>query len=159
MPWSGLANPKSPILTTFPKPTIQFRKARSLIAIKQNGTWKRDHNLNGPYITLRLASVSDNIGRIVCFPKMEIRFSFLPHVRNSDSRNFYLLNPESWALESGIQLKESGIPQTWDSRIQVPGIRNPRRGIQNPRLSWFPYIARSFPFKIRYIDHEMSCRF
>ena len=48
-------------------------------------------------------------------------------------------------MESGIQLKESGIPLTtgiqnssstdknWNP---VPGIRNPQRGIQNPRLSW-----------------------
>ena len=54
-------------------------------------------------------------------------------------------NPESWALESGVQLKESGIPlaigienpsstdKDWN---RVPGIRTPWRGIQNPRLSW-----------------------
>ena len=47
----------------------------------------------------------------------------------------------------GIRLRESGIPLTmgiqnpsstdkgWDP---VPGIRNPRRDIQNPRLSWIP---------------------
>ena len=34
-------------------------------------------------------------------------------------------------MESGIQLKESGIH--WNP---VPGIRNPQRGMQNPRLSW-----------------------
>ena len=46
-------------------------------------------------------------------------FSFSPHVRKSGFRNprhFCLLNwlrnVESWALESGIQLKESGIPLT-----------------------------------------------
>ena len=56
-------------------------------------------------------------------------------------------NLESWVLESGIQLKESGIPLTigiqnpsstdkyWNP---VPGIRNPWRGIQNPGLSWIP---------------------
>ena len=77
-----------------------------------------------------------------------------PHVRES----FCLLNPESGNIllvESGIlglripkiQLKESGIPLTirvqypsstdkdWNS---VPGIRNPPRGIQNPRPSWIP---------------------
>ena len=43
--------------------------------------------------------------------------------------NFCLWNPESWALESGIQLKESRIP------LKV-GIRNPWRGIQKPRLPW-----------------------
>ena len=59
--------------------------------------------------------------------------------------NFCLWNPESWALESGIQLKKYGIPLTmigiqnpsstdkdWNP---VPGIQNPRRGIQNPILS------------------------
>ena len=35
-----------------------------------------------------------------------------------ESITFLLWNPESWALESGIQLKESGIPVTF-------GIRNP----------------------------------
>ena len=54
---------------------------------------------------------------------------------------------ESWALEFGIQLKESGIllkigiqnPNfTNKDRNPVPGIRNPGRGIQNPRLSLIP---------------------
>ena len=56
-------------------------------------------------------------------------------------------NPESWVLESRIQLKESRIPLTIG--IQSPistdkdwnpvhGIRNPLRGAQNPRLSWIP---------------------
>ena len=52
-------------------------------------------------------------------------------------------------MESGIQLKESGIPLTigiqnssstdknWDS---VPGIPNPQREIQNPRLSWISNV-------------------
>jgi hypothetical protein len=56
-----------------------------------------------------------------------------------------LWNPESWALESGIQLKESGIPLTieilkkvsltYNTLNTIPGIRNPLRGIQNPKLS------------------------
>ena len=50
-------------------------------------------------------------------------------------------------LESTIPLKESGIPKTItirnpisidEDRNPVPGIRNLRRGIQNPRLSWIP---------------------
>ena len=56
-------------------------------------------------------------------------------------------NPESWVLESRIQFKESEIPLTIG--IQSPtstdkdwnpvhGIRNPLRGVQNPRLSWIP---------------------
>ena len=49
--------------------------------------------------------------------------------------NFILWNPESWALEFGSQLKESGILLTIGIRNlsptdkdwnQVPGIRNPR---------------------------------
>ena len=60
------------------------------------------------------------------------------------------MDPESGKIllmESGIQLKESGIPLTiviqnpsstekyWNP---VPGIQNPQRGIQNPRLSEIP---------------------
>ena len=44
-----------------------------------------------------------------------------PHVRESGFRNpgvFCLWNPESWALESGIQHKESGI-------LLKIGIQNP----------------------------------
>ena len=43
------------------------------------------------------------------------------HVRESGFRKpgkFWLWNPESWVLDSGIQLKESGIPLTI-------GIQNP----------------------------------
>ena len=46
-----------------------------------------------------------------------------PHVRECGFRNpgkFYLWNPESWVLESEIQLKESGIPLTI-------GILNPNK--------------------------------
>ena len=43
-------------------------------------------------------------------------------------RNFCLWNPESWAFESGTQLKESGIPLII--------------GIQNPRLSWILLVRR-----------------
>ena len=76
--------------------------------------------------------------------------SFSPHVRWCgflNPGNFSLWNLESWVLESGIQLKESGIllkigiqkPSSTDKDCNpVPGIRNPRDGIQNPRLSWIP---------------------
>ena len=49
-------------------------------------------------------------------------------------------NLESWALTPGLQLKESGIPVTISIRdsleveVPIPGIRNPLRGIWNPRL-------------------------
>ena len=67
---------------------------------------------------------------------------------NPESRKILLIEAESWALESRIQLKVSGIPFTigiqnpsstdkdWNP---VPGIRNPLHGIQNPRLSWIPW--------------------
>ena len=69
-----------------------------------------------------------------------------PHVWESGFRNqgnFCMWNPESWALESGIQLKESiisltiAIPfpsSTNKDRNKVSEIRNPRREIQNPTL-------------------------
>ena len=131
MPWSGLANPKSPILTTFPKPTIQFRKARSLIAIKQNGTWKRDHNLNGPYITLRLASVSDNIGRIVCFPKMEIRLFLFTPCKESVFSEFLLV--ESRTLGFGIRNTTQGIRNPPKMGFQNPSTWNPKSTTWNPK--------------------------
>ena len=62
-------------------------------------------------------------------------------------RKFCLGNPESWALESGKQLKESGIlltikiqnPSFTDKdRNTVARIRNPLRGIHNPKLSCIP---------------------
>jgi len=66
-----------------------------------------------------------------------------PHVYDSGIRDIFCLsNPGSLALESGIQLKECGIPLTigiqnlsfnekdWN---QVPGIQNPRLGIWNPK--------------------------
>ena len=62
--------------------------------------------------------------------------------------NFCLWNLKSWALESGIQLKRSGIPQT--TRIRNLSSTDKESGIQyldsgihsveskNPRLSWIP---------------------
>jgi len=64
-----------------------------------------------------------------------------------ESGKIMLENSESWALESGIQLNESEIPRTIGIQIPsstdrywnpVPGIRNPRCGIENSRLSWIP---------------------
>ena len=51
--------------------------------------------------------------------------------------NFCLWNPQSLALESRIQLKKSGIPQKIGIQDQISTYKdwNPRRGIQNPRLS------------------------
>ena len=44
--------------------------------------------------------------------RLTLLLNFSPHVRESEFRkrgNFCLWNPKSWALESGIQLKESEI--------------------------------------------------
>ena len=65
------------------------------------------------------------------------------HVRVSGfqktwDETFCVWNLESWAFESGIQLKESRIPLTIE--IQNPSSTdkdwNPVPGIQNPKLSW-----------------------
>ena len=62
-------------------------------------------------------------------------------------------NQESLVLEFGIQLKGSGIPLTIGIQIPistykywnpVPGIRNPRRRVQNPRLSWISLRGASY---------------
>ena len=49
-------------------------------------------------------------------------------------------NPESWALESGIQLKESGIALAIGKQYPSSNDKewNPLPGIQNPRPSWIP---------------------
>jgi len=65
---------------------------------------------------------------------------------NLDFEKSFLWNLESWALESGIHLKESGSPLTIESstikesgiQYQESRIQNPWRGIQNTRLSWIP---------------------
>ena len=66
---------------------------------------------------------------------------------NPESGKIFLWNPESGALESGIQLKESAnplkigqVPLT-KTGIQYLGIRNPLRGIQNPRLSFLDSLT------------------
>ena len=67
-------------------------------------------------------------------------FTTCKGIRIAESERFLL-------VESGIQLKESGIrltigirnPSTTDKDWNpVPGNRNPRRGIQNSRMSWIP---------------------
>ena len=71
-----------------------------------------------------------------------------------------LENLESWTLESGIQLKESGLSLTIEiqnssfsdkDRNPVPGIQNPLRGLQNPKLSWIPFI-----YGANCINHERN---
>ena len=59
------------------------------------------------------------------FYSPNVKYNRIP--KNVD--NFSLWNPESWALESGIQLKESGIPLMIG--IQVPIHQNPFNLISN----------------------------
>ena len=77
---------------------------------------------------------------------------------NPESGKYCLWNLESWALEPGIQLKEPRIPPTIRIRNPsstdkdwnlIPGIRNPRRGVQNPRLSWIPLNGANFCFNAK----------
>ena len=100
---------------------------------------------NGNLFTIRLAR--SRITR----PAAQGKYS--PHVRESGFRtrgNFRLWTDSGiqeillwirdlWALDSGIQLRESGIQFRIGIRTAVPGIRNPRHGIQNTRLSWIPW--------------------
>ena len=81
--------------------------------------------------------------------------AYSPHVRDSGFRNpgnVCLWNPESWVLESGIQLKVSGIPLTIG--IQNPSSTdkywNPVSGIQNPRLSWILLLGATHT--VNFID-------
>jgi len=53
-------------------------------------------------------------------------------------------NTESWALESGIQLKKSGIPLAIGNQNPSSNDKdwNPLPGIQNQDRLGFPYIGR-----------------
>ena len=62
------------------------------------------------------------------FYSPNVKYNRIP--KNVD--NFSLWNPESWALESGIQLKESGIPL-------MIGIQNPS-SIDKESTAFLPYI-------------------
>ena len=65
-------------------------------------------------------------------------FSFA-HVKDSGIREFYLGNLESWALESGIQLKESGIllmigignPSTTDKESAIQYLETGMHGVES----------------------------
>ena len=77
-------------------------------------------------------------------------------------------NQESWVVESGIQLRESGIPLTigiqnpsstdkyWNP---VPGIRDPRRGVQNSRLSWISLHGASYLRRAHRVRKKISNKF
>ena len=66
-------------------------------------------------------------------------------IRNPESMKFCLRNPKSWALESGIQLKGSGIPltigiQNPSATDKEPGIQYLESGIWNSEslMAWNP---------------------
>ena len=136
---------------------------------QQNGNLLRQHSLRSynfqPYQVLSLKECKRNL---LSARKAKRCLNFRPTwgfgLRTSGHKK--LRNPghfclwpsrESLALESGTQLKESGIPLTMGIRCPssiykvwnpVPGILNPRREIRSPILSWikylygFPYICR-----------------
>ena len=84
-------------------------------------------------------------------------------IRIPQSGKFSLMESESWVLESGLQLKESGIPLTigiqnpsstdkyWNP---VSGIRNPRCGVHNPRLSWIPFYESGHSVNITLVNQH-----
>ena len=69
-------------------------------------------------------------------PDSGILGSFACGIRN---REFFLLNPESWALESRVRLKGSGIPLTIG--IRNPGCTAKKKRNQEPitRCEQLPY--------------------
>ena len=83
--------------------------------------------------------LSTDVVLVVGYAQNIKHFAPCEGIRNPE--NFCFWNPKSWVLESGIQLKESGIPpmigiqnpsstdKDWNP---VPGIRNPQHGIQRP---------------------------
>ena len=75
-----------------------------------------------------------------------------------DESGITIWNQESWALESGIQLKESGIRLTIGIRNpsstdkdwnHVLRIRNPQQRVQHPTLSWISSHEVSQLFRFR----------
>ena len=59
---------------------------------------------------------------------------------------FCFWNPESLALESGIQLKESGISVT--TEIQIPSTTDKKSGIQYSRIPWHGIQSPSLSVRI-----------
>ena len=91
----------------------------------------------------------------------------LPYVGNPNSgiwqifawgirnpRKFCRLNPEYWTLQSRIPIKiriqnPGSTEKDWNP---VPGIGNPRRGVQNPSLSWIPFLGVINGYTNNYAD-------
>ena len=64
----------------------------------------------------------------------EIRSGVRGRLESGIQKIFCWYNPESWALESRIQLKESMILPAIGIWIQVPLTRNPESRIQGPQF-------------------------
>ena len=110
-----------------------------IIEIRGGGRVPRASPLDPPLGGFQTRSVSPRVLEGIRIPESEKILTC--RIRNSGK--FCSWNPESWALESRIQLKGSGILLTIG--IQNPsftGIRNPWNAIQNLRLSWIPYMGR-----------------
>ena len=92
------------------------------------------------FLAVVVSTQSNIMQSLIGHWSLEVFITESPHVRQS---GFW--NPEISPMESGIQIflwnqesvsLESRIPLTIGNRNPVPGIRNLKRGIQNPRLSW-----------------------
>ena len=92
--------------------------------------------------------------------QLRVGMDLSPHVRESgfrNPRNFCSWNLESWALQTVIQLKESGIPlpigiqnpsSTDKEWTPVPGIRNPEPETVLHFLTWGEIYEFIFHYKI-----------
>ena len=92
------------------------------------------------YILYKRACSQASVYKLSC---LIFSFNDSPQIResgfwNPESMKFCLWNPKSWALESGIQLKGSGIPltigiQNPSATDKEPGIQYLESGIWNPK--------------------------
>ena len=100
-------------------------------------------------VLLKQAQWSDL--RTIHMAESIMRRNILSYKKSSHNRNpgkLCLRNPEFWALESGIQLKESGIPVKPSSTYKD---WNPVAGIRNPWLTWIPFHRVKELFQIWFL--------
>ena len=99
-----------------------FLKETERVVHHRNFLWISQLNSGLFWACRRLIILLLHFGKRSSFSKIVsyfrvYRYTLSPHVRESGFRNpgiFCLWNPESWALESGIQHSESGIQLTKD---------------------------------------------
>ena len=109
-----------------------FPKARVLVAAVQTGfifKWMGKHVNKVSHShthSVSLLVFSAPLCRVVVIANYSLAIS--KEIRIWESGRFLLWNPKSWVLESRIQLKESGIP---DSKFPRQGFKNPVPGIRN----------------------------